>query len=78
MTRKIKTSTDQSAKLKGRIVAFDANTWWGEVCYDLTTFPFHGTSYRGLTTNNLPKVGDPVTIILNQAGRLLSVEYRKL
>jgi hypothetical protein len=57
-------------------VSFDASTWWGEVCYDLTVLPFHGTSFQGITHEYLPKPGMMVTIILNGEYRLLSVEHR--
>lgn len=66
--------TDHSKLLKGEILEFNERTWWGIVSYDLTTLEFHGTCYRGCSSSNLPKVGQKVTIILNRAGYLLSVE----
>lgn len=68
---------DHSRVLKGKIVSFDTTTWWGEVQYDLTILQFHGTCFRGMTAHYMPKVGDKVNIVLNSAGRLLSVEGRK-
>lgn len=58
-------------------MAFDERTWWGEVCYDLTVLKFHGTSVRGITSHYLPKPGDLVTIVFNDAGRIICVEPRR-
>lgn len=63
-------------QIKGRVVSFNENTWWGEVCYDLTVLPFHGTCFRGITHEYLPKPGMMVTIIFNGDFNLLSVEHR--
>lgn len=58
--------------VRGRVVAYDENTLWGEVAYDLTVLKFHacGFHYRNARA---PRVGDVVDIVFNQNHALLSV-----
>ena len=60
-------------QVNGRVVAFNENTLWGEVCYDLTVLPFHGTSFRGV---DWPKPGMMVTIVFSDSWNILLVEPR--
>ncbi len=58
------------SKLFGTVVAFDRDTCFGVVQYDLTPIRFHSTSYQG---RGWPRVGVRVEIVLNRRGELVSL-----
>lgn len=59
--------------VRGKIVSFDQNTWWGEVTYDMTVLPFHGTTVHGAWPDSYSLVGREVEIHFNHKGNLLSL-----
>jgi hypothetical protein len=54
----------------GKIVAFDRNTCFGEVVYDLTVLRFHSTTFN---SNRWPRVGERVEIAFSKNGEVLSL-----
>lgn len=57
-------------RVKGRVVAFDPRTGWGEAVYDLTVVRFHMTSYH----SGPPALGHRVEIVFNDSGGLISLQ----
>jgi hypothetical protein len=60
-------------KVRGKIVAFDRSTWWGEAQYDLTIVEFHGTSVNGMTSDTTDLIGRECDLLFNDSGRLFDV-----
>lgn len=64
-------------KVRGKIVAFDPRTWWGEAVYDLTTVEFHGSCVNGMRTGDAVRlVGRDADLLFNDNGDLYDVRLR--
>ena len=68
----------KSAVLHGVVTTFNMDTLRGTVrTVDerdyLCLFEFHSTSFQSDTSMRWPRVGEPVTVVFNSAGDLLSV-----
>lgn len=58
--------------VRGKIVAFDRRTWWGEAVYDLTVVSFHGTTVNGFRAG-FELVGRECDLLFNDNGDLYDV-----
>lgn len=65
--------------LPGKIVAWDANTWWGVILLEAQPPPlklnFHGTCVGGGPRDSM-RIDQPVEVLFNRDGRILRVNLR--